>query len=428
MVSQRAPHRPLGVVGFVQPGTPIAPAKHMGANRAAPVEVHGRVSPGFEGVRHTFVENFAHRGERGGACCAYVRGEKVVDLWGGVRHRETGDAWERDTMVLVWSASKGLAAMALALAHSRGWLDYDQDVAHYWPEFAQHGKARVTVRQLLAHQAGLFAFDEPVDPALVADLDRLAVVMARQTPAWEPGTRQAYHAVSLGFYEGELMRRLDPQHRSIGQFFQDEIATPLGLDVYIRLPEDIPNSRLASLAPPSPLEMLRRFPLRLTLDALNHRSVVYRALMSNPGCAFVRDPQHVYARNLEVPSGGVVGSARGIARAYGVFANDGHELALRRETLDLLAAPATPPASGVFHDEFFRGHVAFSLGFMKSAGALRFGGPRAFGAPGSGGAMGFADPDAGLGYAYVTSQMGAMLTGDPRDVALREALYSALHT
>ena len=124
-------------------------------------------------------------------------------------------------MVLVFSATKGLAAMTLALAHSRGWLDYEERVCTYWPEFAQHGKEKITVRQLLAHQAGLFAFDEPRRSSVVADLDRLAVVLARQKPAWEPGTRQAYHAISLGFYEGELLRRVDPRHRSLGQFFQE---------------------------------------------------------------------------------------------------------------------------------------------------------------------------------------------------------------
>ena len=123
-------------------------------------------------------------------------------------------------------------------------------IATYWPEFGQHGKETITVRQLLAHQAGLFAFDEPVGPELLADLDRLAVVLARQRPAWKPGLRQAYHAISLGFYEGELIRRVDPQHRSLGQFFQDEIATPLGENVFIRLPSEVPNTRLASLAPP----------------------------------------------------------------------------------------------------------------------------------------------------------------------------------
>ena len=163
-------------------------------------------------------------------------------------------------MVLVYSATKGLAAMTLALAHSRRWLDYDERIASYWPEFAQHGKDRITVRQLLAHQAGLFAFDEPVDRDTVADLDRLAAVMARQTPAWEPGTRQAYHAITLGFYESELLRRVDPQHRSLGQFFEDEIARPLGIDAYIRLPESVPNARLATLSPPGRLEMLLRLP------------------------------------------------------------------------------------------------------------------------------------------------------------------------
>jgi CubicO group peptidase (beta-lactamase class C family) len=192
--------------------------------------------------------------------CHY-RAEKIVDLWG--RHsqqRETGEPWERHTMVLVYSATKGLAAMTLAIPHSRGWLDYEERVAKYWPEFAQKGKEKITVRQLLAHQAGLFAIHEPVDRSVVADLDRLAIVLARQKPAWEPGTRQAYHAITLGFYEGELLRRVDPRHRSLGQFFQDEIATPLELDVYIRLPAEIPNSRFATLAPPKPIDMLLGFP------------------------------------------------------------------------------------------------------------------------------------------------------------------------
>src|SRR5262249_50644082 len=153
----------------------------------------------------------------------------------------------------------------LAIAHSRGWLDYEQKVCAYWPEFAQQGKEKVTVRQLLAHQAGLFALNPPPDRNLVADPDRLAVVLARQKPAWEPGTRQAYHAITLGFYESELLRRVDPQHRSLGQFFEDEIASRLGLDVYIRLPESIPNSRLSVIARPTPLEMLAGFGLRFTL-------------------------------------------------------------------------------------------------------------------------------------------------------------------
>ena len=400
---------------------------HVRSHRPSrPPDVQGYVSPGRETVREAFAENFARRQELGGACCGYVHGEKVIDLWGGVRNKATGEPWEKDTMVIVYSATKGLAAMTLAVAHSRGWLDYEARVAKYWPEFAQQGKEKITVRQLLAHQAGLFAFDEPVDRSVVADLDRLAVVLARQKPAWEPGTRQAYHAITLGFYEGELLRRVDPRHRSLGQFFQDEIATPLGEQVYIRLPESIANARLATLAPPSQLDMLLRFrPLRLMLVGVNPRSNIYRALVTNPGFAIAHDEQRVYARNLEVPSGGGVGTARAIAHAYGVFASGGRELGLRQETLDLLAAPAIPPTRG-FYDECLKGEVQFSLGFMKPSPNWKFGSPHSFGSPGSGGSLGFADPAVGVGYAYVTSQMGTRFTGDLRDVALRNALYSAL--
>ena len=387
--------------------------------------VHGHVGRGFERVRATFAENFDRRGELGGACCAYQRGEKVVDIWGGIRNKQTGEPWEGRTMVIMYSATKGLAAMTLAVAHSRGWLDYEERVCAYWPEFAQEGKARVTVRQLLAHQAGLYALDVPVTRELVTDLDRLADVLARQRPAWEPGTRQAYHAITLGFYESELLRRIDPRHRSIGQFFEDEIASPLELDVYIRLPLTIPNDQLAVITRPTFLyfDMLRGFPLRLAFDAMNGRSRIVRALR---GSELPHDPNRIYARNLEVPSGGAIGTARAIARAYSVFATGGRELGLRRETLDLLAAPAVPPSRG-FYDECMKTDgVQFSLGFMKPTPSLPFGGPRSFGAPGAGGALGFADPDAGVGYGYVTSRMGTRLAGDPRDVALREALYSAL--
>ncbi len=389
------------------------------------IRIEGHVSAGFDAVRDAFAENFSRRHELGGACCVYHRGEKVVDLWGGVRNKSTGEPWQEGTMVLVHSATKGLAAMTLAVAHSRGWLDYEQRVCRYWPEFAQHGKETITVRQLLAHQAGLFAFDEPVDRSVVADLDRLAVILARQKPAWEPGTRQAYHAISLGFYESELLRRVDPHHRSLGQFFQDEIASPLGLDFYIRLPESIPNSRLATLAKPSPVAMLLGFPIRLTLASLNRRSNIYRALIVNPGSEVVHDEQRIYARNLEVPSGGGVGTARAIAHAYSVFATGGRELQLRPETLHALSAPAIPATHG-FYDECMMGDVRFSLGFMKPSPSWPFGNEGSFGSPGSGGSLGFADPKAGIGYAYVTSQMGTTLTGDPRDLALRNAVYSII--
>ncbi|HVE58916.1 MAG TPA: serine hydrolase domain-containing protein, partial [Pyrinomonadaceae bacterium] len=354
----------------------------------------------------------------------YHKGEKVVDLWGGVRNVKTGAPWEEDTMALVYSATKGMAAMTLAIAHSRGWLDYDAPVAEYWQEFAQNGKEKITVRQLLAHQAGLFALDVPVDRNLIADPDRLAEVLARQKPAWEPGTKQAYHAVTIGFYEGELLRRIDPQHRTLGQFFQDEIATPLGLDFYIRLPESIPDSRLAPLVDPGFAEMLRGLPILWTLSAFLpvRASNITRALA---GSELAHDEKHVYPRNLEIPAGGGVGTARSIAHAYSVFAAGGKELGLREETLKELTAPAIPATVGGFYDECMNAEVQFSLGFMKSCPTWSFGSSSAFGAPGAGGSLGFADPETQIGYAYVPNRKSVALTGDPRDVAIRKALYTA---
>jgi CubicO group peptidase (beta-lactamase class C family) len=384
------------------------------------VAVHGDVRQDFEPVREAFIENFSRRHELGGACCIYQHGEKVVDLWGGIRNKATGEPWDEDTMVIVFSTTKGFAAMTMALAHSRGWLDYEERVCTYWPEFAQHGKEKTTVRQLLSHQAGLFAFGEPVDRATVADLDRLAVILARQKPAWESGTRQAYHAITLGFYEGELLRRVDPRRRSLGQFFQDEIASPLGLDLYIRLPECIPNSKLAVLETANPVKAIMNLPRPLRLPAIYPHSNIYRALIVNPGSWVSLDEERVYARNLEVPSGGGVGTARAIAHAYSVFATGGRELQLREDTLQALSAPAIPPQRG-FYDECLKGDVVFSLGFAKPCDAWPFGHPEAFGSPGAGGSLGFADPRAGIGYAYVTNRMG-VIDGDPREVALRKAI------
>ena len=410
------------LIGLTAAGVTYAVVQKRKKSEAAqkPVEIHGFVSPGFEAVREAFAENFAKRHEIGAACCVYHKGEKVVDLWGGVRNVTTGEPWEEDTMALVYSATKGLSAMTLAVAHSRGWLDYDELVSTYWPEFARNGKEKITVRQLLSHQAGLFALDEPLDKATVADLDRLAAVLARQKPAWEPGTRQGYHAVTLGFYEGELLRRIDPQHRSLGQFFQDEIATPLGLDFYIRLPESIPDSRLATLIDPGFSEMLFGFPFRMAFDVWNPNSNIRRALL---GSELAHDEQHIYPRNLEIPAGGGVGTARALAHAYSVFATGGKELGLSDKTLQELIAPAIPSTHG-FYDECLKGDAQFSLGFIKSSTEFWSGNPGSFGHPGAGGSLGFADPEAQIGYGYIPNRKGVALNGDPRDVAIRKALYS----
>jgi CubicO group peptidase (beta-lactamase class C family) len=384
--------------------------------------VAGFAKPGFEAVREAFIENFERRGELGAACCVYHRGEKVVDLWGGIRNKATGEPWEEDTMALVHSTTKGMAGLAMALAHSRGLFDYDERVSTYWPEFAQQGKGQITVRQLLSHQAGLFALDERPVRSLVADPDRLATVLARQKPVWPPGTRQAYHGITLGFYESELLRRVDPKHRTLGQFFQEEIAAPLGIDFYIRLPEEIPDSRLAPLYPFNMAAMFFTMPMSLTLAAMNPRSRFRRCLLGSE--LPEEEAEHVYARNLEVPAGGGVGTARAMARAYSVFATGGRELGLREETLRQLMAPAVPPVHG-FRDACLKVEIQFSLGFMKPGPKNPFAHQSSFGNPGTGGSIGFADPHAKVGYAYIPKQMGTHLE-DPREASLRRAMYRSI--
>ena len=389
--------------------------------KKASFAISGFVKPGFEAVREAFIENFERRKELGAACCVYCRGEKVVDLWGGIRNKATGEPWEEDTMVIVFSATKGMSGLAMALAHSQGLFDYDERISKYWPEFAQQGKDKITVRQLLAHQAGLFAFDELGDRDTIADLDRLAVVLARQKPAWEPGTRQAYHGLTLGYYESELLRRVDPKRRSIGQYFQEEIATPLGLDFYIRLPEEIPNSRLAVIKPANYALAIFKIPVTLILASMNPRSAIRRALL---GSLFPLDEERIYARNFEVPSGGGVGTARAIAHAYSIFATGGKELGLREETLEQLMAPPVAPLYG-FKDAALKVEIAFSLGFAKPSPKNPFGHPSSFGHAGSGGSFGFADPKAEVGYGYVPNR-GEPYFEDPRDLALRSAMYRSI--
>ncbi|UCC58678.1 MAG: beta-lactamase family protein [Candidatus Bathyarchaeum sp.] len=382
------------------------------------IHISGFVKPEFEAVRETFEENFECRDELGAACCIYHRGEKVVDLWGGVRNESTGEPWEENTMVIMYSTTKGLAGLAMALANSQGLFDYDERVSTYWPEFAQQGKDKITIRELLAHQAGLYAFDEMDDKNLIADLDRLAVVLAKQKPAYEPGSKQDYHALTLGFYENEIIRRTDPQGRSIGQYFQEEIASPLGLDFYIRLPEEIPNSRLATTRQPKfNVRSMFTLPFTIFLAAINPRSAFRKSLV---GSLFPLDKERIYARNFEVPSGGGVGTARAIAHAYSVFATGGKELGLKEKTLKQLMAPAVPPLKG-----FPKHSPQFSLGFFKPSPENPFGHPSSFGAPGTGGSFGFADPKAKIGYGYVLNGMGTYIT-DPRDIALRKAMYRSI--
>ena len=394
--------------------------------RAAPL--HGTVAPGFEPVREAFARNFAERGEVGAACAVFRHGVKVVDLWGGFRDRASRSPWAEDTLVLVFSTTKGLSAMAMAVAHSRGLFDLDARVAAYWPEFAPHGKERVTVRQLLAHQAGLCAVDTPLTPALLGDLDALAGVLARQRPAWEPGTRHGYHAITLGFYEGELLRRVDPAHRSLGTFFRDEVARPLGVEFHIGLPADVSESRLATIESFHPLSLLLhldRDSWRMAFAYFRPGSLTARAF-GNPKVRRPSDFGSPAFRRVEFPAGGGYGVVRDIARAYGVFATGGGALGLSPATLAALLTPEPAPSLGT-RDAVLLVDTRYAFGYLKPSPAFRFGsGDGAFGTMGAGGSFAFADPEAGVGFAYAMNRMGFHVWSDPRERALREAVYRCL--
>jgi CubicO group peptidase (beta-lactamase class C family) len=385
--------------------------------------IHGTVAPGFEEVRGEFQRNFTERGEIGAAVAAYWRGEKVVDLWGGRRTPEGDAPWNEDTMVAVMSTTKGLAAMTLAIANARGWLDYDAPVSRYWPEFAQNGKAAVTVRQLLAHEAGLVLLDENLPIEKLHDLDAVASLLARQKPAWQPGTRHGYHAMTLGLYMQELIRRVDPAHRSLGRFFHEEIANPLHLDFFIGLPPEIPDARLARVKPLSrwrAILALRNTPPALIKKVLAPRSLLRRSLAIPSGLDF-NDRRSL---RVELPAGNGVGTARAIARAYSACAEGGAEIGLTPETLARITAP---PVVARPRDEVMGLPSYFSLGFLRPGPEVGFGSSqRAFGAPGAGGSFAFADPDARLGYAYVMNKLDFWLIDDPREKALRDAVYRAI--
>lgn len=384
--------------------------------------VAGLVAPGFEEVRAQFERNFAERGEIGAAVAAYWRGEKVVDLWGGRRAPEDEAPWNEDTMVIVMSTTKGLAAMTLAVANARGWLDYEAPVARYWPEFAQNGKGAITVRQLLAHEAGLVLLDEKLTLERLRDFDGLARVLARQKPAWPPGTRHGYHAMTVGLYMQELVRRVDPARRTLGRFFHEEIAAPLELEFYIGLPPGIPEERLARIKPLSQwrgLLALRYTPPAVTLKMIRPGSLLRRSFVG-----LDVDQNDRRYLEVEVPAGNGVGTARAIARAYSAFAEGGGGLGITPETLARVSAP---PVVARPRDEVLGVPSYFSLGFLRPGPEVAFGSsPRAFGFAGAGGSLGFADPDARLGYAYVMNRLDFYLNDDPREKALRDAVYRAI--
>jgi CubicO group peptidase (beta-lactamase class C family) len=388
--------------------------------------IGGDVDEGYGKVADAFRRNLDSGKEVGAAIAVYRDGRKVVDLWGGYRNGNTRAPWEQDTLVNVFSTTKGIASLAVAVAASRGYLSYDAKVTDYWPEFAQAGKESVTVRQLLAHQAGLVAINPPLTLQEMADPPKMSAKLAAQVPAWTPGTRHGYHGITLGWYEGELIRRTDPAGRSLGKFFADEIARPLELDLYIGLPASVDRDRIAYLDAwsfPRLLLHLNTMPARFVMDLFNPFGLAAPSLLFAEGvktpAAFNRDELRV----VEMPAVNGTATARSIARLYGAAATAGPELGLTAATLDALHKPAVPPTNGL-RDKVLHIDTTFSLGFNKPIAACMFGSSdNAFGTPGAGGSFGFADPDTGIGFGYVMNKLGFHLVSDPREVALRNALF-----
>jgi CubicO group peptidase (beta-lactamase class C family) len=392
----------------------------------SPDLIEGNADEGYGKVADAFRANFAAHREAGAAVAVYRDGVKVVDLWGGYRNGFTKAPWQHDTIVNMFSTTKGIASLAVTVAASRGLIDYDAKVADYWPEFAQAGKADVTVRQLLSHQAGLSALDAPLRLADLTDHDKLSAILAAQAPAWPPGSRHGYHALTLGWYESELVRRTDPAGRTLGQFFADEVAAPLGLDLYIGLPASVDRDRVAHLhgwPRPKALLHLNAMPPRLALALLNPFGLTGRTVNVPNGVDAMRDFNREEVRTVEIPAANGIGTARAVAKAYCCAATGGRELGLTADTLEALTRAAVTPTGGL-RDKVLHVDSVFSLGYCKPVAHFCFGSSdKAFGTPGLGGSFGFADPDTGVGFAYVMNRMGFHLWSDPRELGLRQALF-----
>jgi CubicO group peptidase (beta-lactamase class C family) len=394
--------------------------------KISPDLIGGDVDEGYGKVADAFRRNLDSGKEVGAAVAVYRDGRKVVDLWGGYRNGTTRVPWERDTIVTVFSTTKGVAALTVAVAASRGLIDYDAKVADYWPEFAQAGKGAVTVRQLLGHQAGLPVIKPPLTLADIADPEKLSKRIAAQAPLWPPGTRHGYHAVTLGWYESELIRHADPQGRTLGRYFAEEIAAPLDLDFYIGLPASVDRNRVALIHPfamRDALLNLNTVPPRSAAAFVNPFSLVMRATTPAADVKGLDELNRDKLRVLEMPGVNGMGTARSVAKLYGSAATGGSDLGLSPSVREALEGPAVPPTMGV-RDKVMHFDTSYSLGLGKPTSTFVFGSSdRAYGWPGAGGSFGFADPDTGIGFGYVMNNMRFAMLDDPRHVALRQALF-----
>jgi len=375
------------------------------------IEANGFVAPGFEPVAEVFEahfrEGFVPR-EIGAAFSVFRHGEPVVNLWGGLR-APGGDDWTEDTLVNVFSTTKGFTATALAMLADRGLLDYDAPVARYWPEFAQGGKGAVTVAQLLSHQAGLVGFDEPTSIADLYDWDLICDRLARQKPRWVPGERNGYHAITWGYLAGELVRRIAGQ--SVGCFVQEQITDPLGADLYIRLPAS-EDHRVAPLVDAPPVE----FDVSTLPDDV-------RAMATNPEIPLTTANDEAW-RRAEIPAAGGHASAKGVATLYAALANRGRlggQTLLSPAAIDRMREEQTgrPDACLMVAPGWGMGMILNRLGIFGPS-------PGAFGHPGRGGSFGCADPETGVAMGYAMNQLGGSGLADPRSLALVNTVYACL--
>jgi CubicO group peptidase (beta-lactamase class C family) len=408
--------------------------------------IGGRTAPGFEEVRKAFQSNFDRGSEVGAAFSAYHRGEPVVDLWGGVADTRTGRPWDEDTMVLVYSTTKGITAMCANRLAQQGAINVDAPVATYWPEFAQSGKEHVTVADLLAHRAGLAWTDGSMSFEQALAWDPVIEALEHQAPSWPPGSAHGYHATTYGWLVGEVVRRVSG--RSLGTYLREEIAGPLGAEFYVGLPgsEEHRVARLISFleslesgGPLPGLDAVGGSAADGGLAALADQAASYLApdgpltkALSAPGGAFsdpsVWDDPRLHA--AEIPAANGICDARSLARLYGACVGDvagpsGQRF--RILTSGQLDASLRQRTQGP--DTVLLGlDLQWGLGFMLNrgvVGAAGLGGPRSFGHFGMGGSAGWADPDIELGMGYVMNKMEIGTTGDTRSFVLMEACIDA---
>ncbi|MFF3495712.1 serine hydrolase domain-containing protein [Streptomyces sp. NPDC002795] len=384
-------------------------------------EVKGQVADGFEAVRDAFIRNFEALGERGAAVVVHHGGRKIVDLYGGTRDVDGEAPWESGTAQILRSGTKGIAAAALLLLHQRGELDLDAPVGSYWPEFKAHGKEDARVRDVLAHRVGVPALDRPLTVAEAADQDLAAAAVAAQEPFWAPGTDHGYHAQTYSWLTAELVRRVTG--RSMGEYVAEQIAGPVGADVWIGLPEAQAHrvGRVGPVEPPATGQGLRSRPKRAIVEAYeNPDSLTRRAFGTIAPAADENDPAY---RAAQLPGSNGIGTAEGLARFYASLigeVEDGARL-FSAETVQLAR---TEVSSGP--DRVLISPSRFGLGHMLHGIASPLLSPTSFGHPGRGGALGFADPESGIAFGYVTNGMQKGVTADPRAQALVKAVRGAL--